>query len=124
MGAARAPSRASRVAAARDNAGVQAAPQERVQRSLAMIELSTSQPQTLLQLLQQTGAQCGAPAAPDGLKSCPAERHCTIAGSSVCVRGLADAGAPDAIASPGVAMGSGVGLVLIGVAIGWVLRRR
>lgn len=89
-----------------------------------MIELSTSQPQTLLQLLQKAGAQCGAPAAPDGLKSCPSERHCTIADNAVCVRGLGDQGAPGALASPGVALGSGVGLVLIGVAIGWVLRRR
>lgn len=89
-----------------------------------MIELSTAQPQTLLQLLQKAGAQCGAPAAPDGIKTCPAERHCTLAGSAICVRGLDDAGAPGALASPGVALGSGVGLVLIGVAIGWVLRRR
>jgi hypothetical protein len=89
-----------------------------------MIELSTSQPQTLMQLLQGAGAQCGAPAAPDGIKTCPGERHCALAGNSICVRGLADAGAPGALASPGVALGSGVGLVLIGVAIGWVLRRR
>jgi hypothetical protein len=89
-----------------------------------MIELSTSQPQKLLQSLQAANAQCGAPAAPDGLKTCPAERHCTLAGQSICVRGLDDAGAPGALASPGLALGSGVGLVLIGVAIGWVLRRR
>lgn len=86
-----------------------------------MIELFTRQPQTLLQLLQGAGAQCGAPASPDGPRTCAAEQHCTLAGGEVCV--LDTAGAT-AIASPGVALGSGLGLVLIGVAIGWVLRRR
>lgn len=89
-----------------------------------MIELLTRQPQTLLQLLQAAGAQCGTPAAPDGPRTCPADAHCTLAGSSLCVRPLDGAGAPSAIASPGVALASGLGLVLIGVAIGWVLRRR
>jgi hypothetical protein len=42
----------------------------------------------------------------------------------VCVLGLDAAGAPAAIASPALALASGLGLVLIGVAIGWVLRRR
>jgi hypothetical protein len=105
-------------------AALQTAPQNRAHRSLAMIELLTRQPQTLLQLLQSAGAQCGAPAPPDGAKTCPAARHCTLAGGELCVIGLDDAGAPAAATSPGVALASGLGLVLIGVAIGWVLRRR
>jgi len=103
---------------------LQTAQRERSHRSLAMIELLTRQPQTLLQLLQTAGAQCGAPAPPDGPRTCAAERHCTLGGGEMCVLGLDAAGAPAAIASPGVALGSGLGLVLIGVAIGWVLRRR
>lgn len=89
-----------------------------------MIELLTRQPQTLLQLLQGAGAQCGAPAPPDGPRTCPAQRHCTLAGGELCVLGLDAAAAPVAMASPAVALGSGLGLVLIGVAIGWALRRR
>lgn len=89
-----------------------------------MTDVLTRQPQTLLQLLQGAGAQCGVPAPPDGLKTCPADRHCTLAGGNVCVLGLDDSGPSNALTSPGVALASGLGLVLIGVAIGWMLRRR
>ena len=89
-----------------------------------MTDLLTHQPQTLLQLLQSAGAQCGAAAPPDGLKTCPAAGHCTLAGGEICVRSLDDGGASNALASPGMALASGLGLVLIGVAIGWMLRRR
>ncbi len=89
-----------------------------------MIEILTRQPQTLMQLLQSAGAQCGVAAPPDGMKTCPAARHCRVAGGEICVIGLDDAGASNPIASPAVALGSGLGLVLIGVAIGWMLRRR
>ena len=89
-----------------------------------MTEVLTRQPQTLLQLLQSAGATCGGPAPPDGPQTCPSASHCTLAGGEICVMGPDAAGAPKPLASPGVALGSGLGLVLIGVAIGWVLRRR
>lgn len=88
-----------------------------------MTDLLTPQPDTVLQLLRGAGAQCGTPAAPDGMKTCLAARHCVLNGSEVCVRALGDAGAPPAAMNTGLAVGSGLGLVLIGVAIGWVLRR-
>ena len=89
-----------------------------------MIELLTPQPQTLLRLLQSAGARCGVAAPPDGIKTCPAASHCTLSGGEVCVRSLDATGPTSAIASPGVALGSGLGLVLVGVAMGWMLRRR
>ena len=89
-----------------------------------MTEVLTPQPQTLLQLLLNAGAQCGAAAPPEGLRTCPAAGHCTLAGGAICVRGLDDGGPSNAMASPAAALGSGLGLVLIGVAIGWMLRRR
>ena len=88
-----------------------------------MTDLLTPQPETVLRLLKGAGAQCGTPAAPEGAKTCLAARHCLLNGSEVCVRGLDDADAPHAAMSPGLALGSGLGLVLIGVAIGWMLRR-
>lgn len=88
-----------------------------------MTDLLTLQPQTLLQLLKSAGAQCGGPAPPDGLKTCPAANHCKLAGGEVCVVGLDGPGGANAYASPAVAVGSGLGLVLIGAAIGWTLRR-
>ena len=88
-----------------------------------MTDLLTPQPETVLQLLKGVGAQCGVPAAPVGTKTCVTARHCVLNGGDVCFRGLDDAGAPNAVMSPGLALGSGLGLVLIGVAIGWMLRR-
>ena len=89
-----------------------------------MTELLTHQPQTVLQMLRSAGARCGEPAPPDGPRTCPAASHCTLGATEVCVVAMDVAGAPKALASPAVALSSGLGLVLIGVAIGWVLRRR
>jgi hypothetical protein len=89
-----------------------------------MTDVLTPQPQTLLQLLQAAGAQCGMAAPPDGIRTCPVAGHCRLAGGEICIRGVDDSGASNALASPGLALGSGLGLVLIGVVIGWMLRRR
>ena len=94
-----------------------------------MLELFTKNPDAALQVLRSAGAQCGSGAPPDLAKACPAERLCKLQGSEVCVQALSESvrpgDAPGASAAihPIAALGSGLGLVLIGVLIGWVLRR-
>lgn len=114
-----------------------------------MPEQLTKHPEVTLQVLRSAGAQCGTGAPPTILKGCPAERFCKLPGGEICVYGLADAsrmtqltprdwqalvqavpasgsaaGAGSAPAgSPGQALAFGVCLMLLGVVIGWMLRR-
>lgn len=108
-----------------------------------MPELLTKHPEATLQILQSGGAQCGAGAPSQALKDCPTQRLCALPGGEICVYGLpqaarlteisatdwrgviaqADAAASPPMSSPALALGSGIGLVLIGVAIGYYLRR-
>jgi hypothetical protein len=118
-----------------------------------MPEQLTKHPDVTLQVLRSAGAQCGTGAAQDILKACPAASFCKLPGGELCVYGLneamrmtqisaaewqtvlrsvSSAGPPatassavsGGVMSPGLASLSGLGLVLIGVAIGWILRRR
>lgn len=117
-----------------------------------MPEQLTKHPEVTLQVLRSAGAQCGTGAAQQILTACPAARFCKLPGGEVCIYGLPEAtrmtqitadewrsalqpvsGAASASASgaaaggfvgPGSAFLSGLGLVLIGVALGWMLRRR
>ena len=94
-----------------------------------MLELFTKNPDAAVQALRSAGAQCGTGGPQDLVNACPAERLCKLQGSEVCVQGLNESvrpgDAPGAAAAihPIAALGSGLGLVLIGVLIGWVLRR-
>ena len=112
-----------------------------------MPEQLTRHPEVTLQVLQSAGAQCGTGAKQDILKTCPPARFCKLPGGEVCIYGIAEAPkmtqftAADwralAVATkvPGVvalgdgvvptvaAMGSGIGLIAIGVLIGWLMRR-
>jgi hypothetical protein len=111
-----------------------------------MPELLTKQPEAALQLLRSAGATCGEAVPAQTLKGCPPASLCKLPAGELCVYGLPDAmrmtqvsaaewrevlvpgqsGAtpPPSAMHPAVATASGVGLVLIGVAIGWILRRR
>lgn len=119
-----------------------------------MPEQLTKHPDVTLQVLRSGGAQCGAGAPQEILSACPAARFCKLPGGELCVYGLNEAprmtqisagewqavlrsfslspGAPasassavsSGVMSPALASLSGLGLVLIGVAIGWILRRR
>jgi hypothetical protein len=107
-----------------------------------MPEQLTKHPDVTLQVLRSAGAQCGAETPQEILKACPAERFCKLPGGEVCVYGIADvpkmtqftavdwqavaaatrvppAGALD----PVQALASGVALLLLGAAVGWMLRR-
>lgn len=116
-----------------------------------MPEQLTKHPEVTLQVLRSAGARCGIQATQEILTACPAERFCKLPGGEICVYGLPDAArmtqidagdwqallrtvaqtappaapasAAGAAISPGIALFSGLGLVLIGVAIGWMLRR-
>jgi hypothetical protein len=108
-----------------------------------MPEQLTKHPEATLQILQSGGAQCGTGAPPQTLKDCPPQRLCTLPGGEICVYGLpqaarmteisatdwravigqADAAASPPTTGPAMALASGIGLVLIGVAIGYYLRR-
>lgn len=115
-----------------------------------MPEQLTKHPEATLQLLRDAGARCGEVA--QTLTACPAERLCKLPGGEICVYGVGEAArmtqfepadwqtlaglapsvrveapgasAPLAPVSPPAALASAVGLVLIGVAIGWMLKRR
>ena len=118
-----------------------------------MPEQLTKHPDVTLQVLRSGGAQCGSGAAQEILTACPAARFCKLPGGELCVYGLNEAtrmtqisssewqavlrtvsspGPPASASSavsggavsPALASMSGVGLVLIGVGIGWMLRRR
>jgi len=117
-----------------------------------MPEQLTKHPDVTLEVLRSAGAQCGAGAPQQILKSCPQARFCKLPGGEICVYGLGDAAqmtqigaaewqtvlqavtaTPASAASAGggaaslhpvPAMLSALGLVLIGVAVGWVLKRR
>lgn len=117
-----------------------------------MPEQLTKHPDVTLEVLRSAGAQCGVGAPQQILTSCPQARFCKLPGGEICVYGLGDAAqmkqispadwqavlqavtaAPAAAASAGggaaalhpmPAMLSALGLVLIGVAVGWVLKRR
>lgn len=118
-----------------------------------MPEQLTKHPDVTLQVLRSGGAQCGAGAPQEILTACPAARFCKLPGGELCVYGLNEAtrmtqinandwqavlrsvsspAAPASasskvsggVMSPELASLSGLGLVLIGVAIGWMLRRR
>ncbi|HEV7913161.1 MAG TPA: hypothetical protein VGP22_05305 [Albitalea sp.] len=114
-----------------------------------MPEQLTKHPEATLQVLRSAGAQCGVKAPQDILKDCPVERFCKLPGGEICVYGIADAprmtqfgagdwqtlaaavraasapapGASAAALDPVAAFASGIGLVLAGVAVGWMLRR-
>ena len=114
-----------------------------------MPEQLAKHPEVTLQVLRSAGAQCGTGAPPAILTACPAERLCKLPGGEICVYGLADAsrmtqitqsdwqalvqaapapgGAADAGSAPsesaGLALAFGIGLLLLGVVIGWMLRR-
>ena len=117
-----------------------------------MPEQLTKHPDVTLQVLRSAGAQCGSGAGQEILKACPAERFCKLPGGEICVYGLneatrmtqispadwqgvlravsspspasASSAVSSGVMSPALASLSGLGLVLIGVAIGWILRRR
>lgn len=108
-----------------------------------MPEQLTKHPDVTLQVLRSAGAQCGSGAAQEILQACPAARFCKLPGGEICVYGLADAprmtqitaGDWQAVAQSVGAQGPpprsgaeaaaiGLGLLLIGVALGWALRRR
>ena len=113
-----------------------------------MPEQLTKHPEVTLQVLRSAGAQCGTGSPPAILTACPAERLCKLPGGEICVYGLADASrmtqlsqsdwqalvqapavaasaaGPTASLSVGPALAIGVSLVLLGVVIGWTLRRR
>jgi hypothetical protein len=117
-----------------------------------MPEQLTKHPDVTLQVLRSAGAQCGAGAPQDILKACPAERFCKLPGGEVCIYGLSDVAqmtqispsewqaalrqvTPSLPAAPAsaaassqtpnapAAVTSGVALLLLGVAVGWWLRR-
>jgi hypothetical protein len=118
-----------------------------------MPEQLTKHPDVTLQVLRSAGAQCASKAPQEILKSCPADRFCKLPGGEICVYGIADAprmtqftagdwqalaaatgvpgvgsaassaGGAGSVVSPSVAAGSGLALVLLGVAVGWFLRR-
>ena len=118
-----------------------------------MPEQLTKHPDVTLQVLRSAGAQCGTGATQDILKACPAERFCKLPGGEVCIYGLPDIAqmtqigpgewqaalrlvtpslpaAPAASAAASAqtpnapaAVTSGVALLLVGVAVGWWLRR-
>jgi hypothetical protein len=56
-----------------------------------MPEQLTKHPEVTLQVLRSAQAQCGAGAAQDILRSCPAARFCKLPGGEICVHGVADA---------------------------------
>ena len=119
-----------------------------------MPEVLTKHPDVSLQVLRSTGARCGDGALQEILKTCPAERFCKLPGGEICVYGLGDAqqmtqitasdwqalvqaepqprtsgatafGEASALSSnPVLVIATGIGLLLIGGAIGWVARRR
>jgi hypothetical protein len=116
-----------------------------------MPEQLTKHPDVTLDVLRSAGAQCGTGAPQQILKTCPTARFCKLPGGEICVYGLDDAAqmtqigpaewqavlravAPSPASAsaagggealhPVPALFSALGLVLIGVLIGWVLRRR
>ena len=108
-----------------------------------MPEQLTKHPDVTLQVLRSAGAQCGSGAPQEILQACPAARFCKLPGGEICVYGLADAprmtqltasdwqavaqsvGAQGPPPRGGVeAAAIGLGLLQIGVALGWALRRR
>lgn len=107
-----------------------------------MPEQLTKHPDVTLQVLRSAGAQCGSGVPQEILQACPAARFCKLPGGEICVHGLADAprmtqlSAADWLAvarsvgaeAPAPRWGAeaaalGLGLLLIGVALGWALRR-
>lgn len=57
-----------------------------------MPEIITKHPAIVLQVLKSEGAQCGTGAKPKILKSCPADKFCTLAGGELCVFGSDELG--------------------------------
>lgn len=93
-----------------------------------MADLYTPQPEVALQLLRQQGANCATGSPPAALKSCTSGHWCTwpadgASRGGVCLRAMTEAPPPVPGAAPAVAVGSGLGILLIGVFIGWMLRR-
>lgn len=111
-----------------------------------MPEQLTRHPDVTLQVLRSAGGRCGEGVAPQILETCPAERFCAFPGGEICVYGLGEArrmtqigaadwqavlgspaAAPGSATAPPVApvtaFGSAIGLLLLGVALGWWLRR-
>ena len=107
-----------------------------------MPEQLTKHPDVTLQVLRSAGAQCGSGAEQSILQDCPAERFCKLPGGELCVYGLADASRMTQLspsdwqsltqaagAGPADRIGTefavlGVALLLLGVLLGWGLRRR
>lgn len=90
-----------------------------------MADLYTPQPDAALQLLRSQGASCGAGSPPATLKGCTSGHWCTWpSGGGVCLRAMSEAPPPVPGMAPSLALASGLGIMLIGVAIGWMLRRR
>jgi hypothetical protein len=111
-----------------------------------MPEQLTKHPDVTLQVLRSAGAHCGDGVPQEILGTCPAERFCKLPGGEICVYGLDDAprmtqiGPSDwrallpavtASSAPATSPPSasvlewplGVGLLLVGAAIGWMARR-
>jgi len=89
-----------------------------------LADLYTPQPDEALQLMRQQGASCATGSPPEALKSCTSGHWCTWpSGGEVCLRAMTEAPPPVPGAAPAVAVGSGLGILLIGVFIGWMLRR-
>ena len=107
-----------------------------------MPEQLTKHPEVTLQVLRSVGAQCGSGAEQAILQACPGERFCKLPGGELCIYGLADASrmtqlSPSDWQSLTQAAGAGpldrigtelavlgVALLLLGVLLGWGLRRR
>ena len=87
-----------------------------------MADVITSDPMAAMQVLRSAGAVCASGAMPLRLQSCPPQQLCSLQGLELCVRAAAEA-PPGAVVGAPVSLFSGLGLVLIGVAIGWMLRR-
>lgn len=108
-----------------------------------MPEQLTKHPEVSLQVLRSAGAQCGNGAPQEILRDCPLQSFCKLPGGEICVYGLADAqrmtqltasdwqavaqSVAGATLPPrsGVEMAAiGLVLLLLGVLLGWALRRR
>ena len=90
-----------------------------------MADITSSDLAAALQTLKSAGATCATGTAPQRLSGCPPQQLCTLQGTELCVQVPASAAssASGAVVGAPPAILSGVGLVLIGVAVGWMLRR-
>lgn len=87
-----------------------------------MAEVTGADPALMMQALRDAGATCATGVVPQRLQSCQPQYLCSLKGVELCVQ-AAGAPVPAPVVGGPPAMFSGVGLVLIGVAVGWMLRR-